>query len=87
MLKLPKLSAVRRASNALVDENLILARGGYTTLLLVGTVEKKMYLAEKKLLIASMGFCGMPALLASLLFLIKELGAPSEVRLPFDKQA
>lgn len=46
-----------------------------------------MYLAEKKLLIAYMGFCGMPALLASLLFLIKELGAPSEVRLPFDKQA
>lgn len=46
-----------------------------------------MYLAEKKLLIAYMDFCGMPAPLASLLFLIKELGAPSEVRLPFDKQA
>lgn len=41
MLKLSKLSSVRRASNALVDENLILARDGDTTLPLVGTVEKK----------------------------------------------
>lgn len=41
MLKLPKLSSFRRASNALVDENLILARSGYTTLPLVGTVEQK----------------------------------------------
>ena len=47
---------------------------------------EKMYFAENKLLIAYMGFCGMPALLANLLFFIKELEAPSEVRIPLDKQ-
>lgn len=45
-----------------------------------------MHFAESKLLIAYMGFYGMPALLASLIFLIKELEAPSEVRIPLDKQ-
>jgi hypothetical protein len=45
-----------------------------------------MHCAENKLLITYMGFCGMPALLASLHFLIKELEAPTEVRIPLDKQ-
>lgn len=40
-MKLPKLSSVRRASNALVDENLILARDSYAILPLVGSVGKK----------------------------------------------
>lgn len=66
-------------------ENLVLARDSCAELLSAGTAEKS-HLAVKKLLIAYTGFCGMPALLASLLFLIKEPVVPSEVRIPLDKQ-
>lgn len=67
-------------------EKLILARDIYALLPLVGAVGKKNHLAESKLF-AYMGFCVILAFLASVLFLIKELVVPSEVRIPLDKQA
>lgn len=66
-------------------ENLILIGDSCAELLSAGTAEKS-HLAAKKLLIAYTGFCGMPAILANLLFLIKEPVVPSEVRIPLDKQ-
>lgn len=68
-----------------VHEILILAGDCCAELLPAGIAEKS-HLAVKKLLIAYTSFCGMPALLASLLFLIKEAVVPSEVRIPLDKQ-
>lgn len=67
-------------------ENLILTGNSCAELLSAGA-EEKSHLAVKKLLIAYTGFCGMPAHLANLLFLIKEPVVPSEVRIPLEKQA
>lgn len=68
-----------------VYENQMLAGDSCAELLSAGAAEKS-HLAVKKLLIAYTGFCGMPALLASLLILIKEPVVPSKVRIPLDKQ-